>query len=75
MSNTHDDLEAIDNQPERAQQMATLQEDADAYVAHDDRPEIDVEQLRLWGQDPNQHPALNLQYEDIRRQGPDWELG
>ncbi|MFZ9114549.1 MAG: reverse transcriptase domain-containing protein, partial [bacterium] len=68
-SDTVEDLEVMDSQPERAQQMAILQEEADAYVADDDRPEIDVEQLRLWGEDPDQHPALNLEYENIRRQG------
>ena len=64
-----DELEGIDNRPGQAQQMAMLQEDADAYVANDNRPEVDVDQIRAWGEDPNEHPDLNLEYNEIRRQG------
>ena len=64
-----DDLEGIDNQPGLAQQMAMLQDDAEAYVANDNRPEVDADQIRAWGEDPNEHPDLNLEYNEIRRQG------
>ena len=64
-----DELEGIDNRPGQAQQMAMLQEDADAYVANDNRPEVDADQIRAWGEDPNEHPDLNLEYNEIRRQG------
>jgi len=62
-------LEALDQQPGRAQQMAMLQADAEAYVANDNRPEVDAAQILAWGGDPIEHPDLNLTYPEIRRQG------
>ena len=49
--------------------MAMLQEDAEAYVVNDNRPEVDADQIRAWGEDPNEHPDLKLEYNEIRRQG------